>query len=130
MVERKNVVHVGTNAIKGDAYIDWQGQLVIGPNSCIQPQCWIEMHTHDFERDDWPVNDNPHTLTIGAHVHIGIKSIVLGKCKFIADGSLIGAGSVVTKDITEPWCKWAGNPARKIGTRKQVNTNLSNERHW
>jgi acetyltransferase-like isoleucine patch superfamily enzyme len=123
-ISKSPVTHVGFNLIKYDVHIDNQGELVIGPNSCINYGVWIEMHTHDFNRDDWPSNDNPHILVIGGHVHIGIRAIILGGCKRIAEGVLIGAGSVVTKDILEPWTIWAGNPVKKIGDRKRVNTDL------
>ncbi len=57
-----------------------------------------------------------HTFTkIGSDVWIGIRSIVLGGIT-IGDGAVIGAGSVVTKDIG-PYEIWAGNPARFIRKR-------------
>ncbi len=46
---------------------------------------------------------------IGNHVSIGTNSTVLPVT--ICDGVVIGAGSVVTKDITKPGI-YAGNPAR------------------
>ncbi len=49
--------------------------------------------------------------TIGNHVSIGTNATVLPVQ--IADNVVIGAGSVVTKDITEPGI-YAGNPARLI----------------
>lgn len=64
-----------------------------------------------FENDyDW------HTHTkIGNDVWLGIRTIVLGGVT-IADGAVIGAGSVVTKDVG-PYEIWAGNPARFIRKR-------------
>lgn len=43
--------------------------------------------------------------------------IVLMQCEEIADGCVVGAGSVVTKNLTEPYGIYAGNPAVKIGER-------------
>jgi galactoside O-acetyltransferase len=39
----------------------------------------------------------------------------------LGEGSIVGAGSVVTKD-TEPWTVYAGSPAKPIKTRdsKQI----------
>jgi acetyltransferase-like isoleucine patch superfamily enzyme len=52
--------------------------------------------------------------TIGKNVSIGSNSTILPV--FICDNVVIGAGSVVTKDIFEPG-KYAGNPAKKIVQR-------------
>lgn len=48
---------------------------------------------------------------IGNHVSIGSNASILPVN--ICDHAIIGAGAVVTKDITEPGV-YAGNPARKI----------------
>ena len=48
---------------------------------------------------------------IGHHVSIGTNATILPVT--IASHTVIGAGSVVTKDIAEPGV-YAGNPARKI----------------
>ena len=57
-----------------------------------------------------------HTETvIGNDVWIGVKSIIKAGVT-IADGAVIGSGSVVTKDVG-PYEVWAGNPARFIRKR-------------
>ncbi len=56
-------------------------------------------------RSDWK------KTIIGNHVSIGTGTTILPVR--IADDVVIGAGSVVTKDIREPGV-YAGNPARKI----------------
>ncbi|GFO53233.1 UDP-3-O-(3-hydroxymyristoyl)glucosamine N-acyltransferase [Geomonas sp. Red276] len=48
---------------------------------------------------------------IGNHVSIGTNATILPVT--IVDHVVIGAGSVVTRDVTEPGI-YAGNPARKI----------------
>ena len=48
---------------------------------------------------------------IGSHVSIGTNATILPVT--IGDYAVIGAGTVVTKDILEPGI-YAGNPARKI----------------
>ena len=52
---------------------------------------------------------------IGNHVSIGTNATIMPVR--IVDGTVIGAGSVVTKDIVEPGI-YAGNPARKIRSFK------------
>ncbi len=49
------------------------------------------------------------------NVAIGSNSTILGNIQ-IGEGSLIGAGSVVTKNVP-PQEIWAGNPARRLAKR-------------
>jgi acetyltransferase-like isoleucine patch superfamily enzyme len=51
------------------------------------------------------------STTIGNHVSIGTGATILPVK--ICDNVVVGAGSVVTKDITEPGI-YAGNPAKKF----------------
>ena len=55
--------------------------------------------------------NNWKSTTIGNHVSIGSNATILPI--EICDHVVIGAGSVVTKNISEPGI-YAGNPARKI----------------
>ena len=48
--------------------------------------------------------------------YLGSGAKVIGEVS-IADNVAVGAGAVVTKDITEPGTTWAGVPARKISDR-------------
>lgn len=52
---------------------------------------------------------------IGDDVWIGYGAIIISGVN-IADGTIIAAGSIVTKD-TEPYSIYAGNPAKKIKDR-------------
>lgn len=55
------------------------------------------------------------SVRIGNDVWLGVRVIVLGGVT-IGDGAVIGAGSVVTKNVG-PYEIWAGNPARLIRKR-------------
>jgi acetyltransferase-like isoleucine patch superfamily enzyme len=54
-------------------------------------------------------------VEIGSDVWIGYGAIILSGVR-IGRGAVIGAGSVVTRDVC-PYVIVAGNPARKIGVR-------------
>ncbi len=53
---------------------------------------------------------------IGDNCYFGSGAKVIGAVR-IADDVAVGAGAVVTRDITEPGTTWAGVPARKISDR-------------
>lgn len=59
-------------------------------------------------------------LTIGNDVWIGSDVLILPKCKNIGNGAVIGAGSIVTKDVPA-YAIVAGNPARIIRYRFKCN---------
>lgn len=56
-------------------------------------------------------------IVIGRHAIVGSQASIMPGC-FLADGSAIGANSLVTKDCEE-WTIYAGSPARKIKPRKR-----------
>ena len=55
-------------------------------------------------------------LVIEDDVWIGHNAIILPGCKFVGRGSVIGAGSIVTRDVA-PYSIMAGNPAKLIRRR-------------
>jgi len=57
------------------------------------------------------------SCTIGNKCFLGMNCVILPGLK-IADKVTIGAGAVVTKDITEKSTSWAGIPARKLEKKK------------
>lgn len=56
------------------------------------------------------------TVHIGKSAFIGCNTVICNSVT-IGDNSIVGAGSIVTKDIPENEI-WAGNPARKIKDRE------------
>ncbi|WP_243348785.1 acyltransferase [Parabacteroides sp. FAFU027] len=65
------------------------------------------------ENYDWKGLDQ--LITVEDDVWIGLGVIILGGVK-IGTGSIIAAGSVVTKDV-DPYSIYGGNPAKKIRDR-------------
>lgn len=76
--------------------------------------CSAYFYNHSFGLDVCDVERN--TLTIGNDVWIGYGVIITAGVKNIGNGAIIGAGSVVTKDV-QPYNIVAGNPAKIIRRR-------------
>jgi len=73
-------------------------------------------------------SENP--LIIGNDVWIGDNVLIMPKCKMIGNGAMIGAGSVVTKDVPS-YTIVAGNPARPLADRYDEDTKaLLEEARW
>lgn len=64
---------------------------------------------------DWKLDGQGKEILIGNDVWIGVNSIILPGVT-IGDGAIIGAGSVVNKNI-EPYAIYVGNPARFLRFR-------------
>ena len=78
---------------------------------------------HRFDRIDIPMglqgSKEKTPLDIEGDVWIGSRSIILPGCKRIGHGSIVGAGSVVTRDVPD-YAIMGGNPAKIIKFRKNI----------
>ena len=107
------------------ALLDCTGSIELGPWCNISARCRIYTHDHIHLgcRPLLAVEEEHGVLwqdkKIGADVWIHDGTIVLYQVTHIPDGVVIGAGSVLTKN-PGPYEIWAGNPARKIGTRTEA----------
>lgn len=89
------------------------GEISIGDNTLIGPGVKIVTADHPYdakERRDWSVTCAP--IRIGEDVWIGAGAIILSNVT-VGDRSIIGAGSVVTRDVPADTIV-AGNPAKVI----------------
>jgi acetyltransferase-like isoleucine patch superfamily enzyme len=75
--------------------------------------------------------DMDNALIVGHDVWIGTGATILPRCKRIGNGAVIGAGSVVTKDV-EAFTIVAGNPARVIKERfpKDIADKVAESEWW
>lgn len=98
----------------------WIRNCKIGNNVMIAPYVMILNYGHKMDDVNIPmiqqgVKYYPQTI-IEDDVWIGARTIILPGIK-IGTGAVIGAGSVVTKNV-ETYSVVAGNPAKLIRTRK------------
>ncbi|EJL65384.1 acyltransferase [Flavobacterium sp. CF136] len=110
------VIQIGNHVGISGATISSNSRITIGNNVLIGSGVLItdsDAHSINpkFRNDKSKIMSSP--IVIEDDVFIGARSIVL-KGITIGRGALIGAGSVVSKDI-EAFAIVAGNPAKKIG---------------
>nr|WP_070328418.1 acyltransferase [Exiguobacterium aurantiacum] len=91
----------------------------IGDNVLMGPNCFLCTESHEFERTDIPIIQqgfkDVKSIKIKNDVWIGQNVIILPGVT-IEKGCIIGAGSVVTKNIPE-FSIVGGNPAKIIKKR-------------
>lgn len=115
---------IGVNIQKGcgigfGVYLDVDGssRLFIGKNVRITSECLFILHHRDNDkyRKGMLQKELPYVqknIIIGDNVTFGMRALIMPGVT-IGEGAIIGAGSVVTKDIP-PYCVAVGNPAKVI----------------
>lgn len=107
----KNIT-VGKNVfINACSKFQDQGGITIGDGCLIGHSVTIATLNHCFDPNN-RASINPKSVILGRNVWIGSDSTILPGTR-IGDGAIIGAGSVVTKDIPALSIV-AGNPAKVI----------------
>ncbi len=73
----------------------------------------------------------PDPLIIADDVWVGHNVVILPGCKFVGRGAIIGAGSIVTKNV-EAYSIVAGNPAKTLRSRfdAELIAALETSRWW
>lgn len=117
---RKMGCHVGKNTFFGD-YVrmdtSYADMIYIGDYTHITSGCRLLCHQRDLT--GYSVGDNAACLGyktgeihIGKGVMVGMETIIMPGVT-IGDGAIIGAGSIVTRDIPA-WTIATGRPAKVI----------------
>ena len=109
-----------TAKIKPSVTIDLSADVTIGPHAEIREEVMIFTHKHHWghsrglRQEIETIERVP--LTIGEDAFIGVRAVLIG-VRHIGKGAVIGAGAVVTKDVSD-YEVWGGNPAKQIGERR------------
>lgn len=93
------------------------GAIEIGARSVIAQEAYLATGSHDFGHPNLPLTTGP--IRIGSDAFIAARAFVMPGVT-IGDGAVIGAMSVVTKDV-EAWTYNVGNPCRKLRRRDKSN---------
>lgn len=112
-------LEIGDNvSIHPMCYIDATGGIEIGDDVSIAHAVSILSSSHNYESHDMPIKDQGceyKKTVIGNNVWLGAKATIMYG-KRIGDGAIVGANSVVTRDIDGNSIV-AGSPAKVIKER-------------
>jgi putative colanic acid biosynthesis acetyltransferase WcaF len=102
-------------AVLGDSVEVYNlAHVSIGAHAVVSQKAYLCTASHDYTRTDFPLYAKP--ITIGAQCWVASGAFV-GPGITLHEGSVVGANSVVTKDVA-PWMVAAGNPCRPIKPRE------------
>ena len=104
-----------------DVEIDVSANVTIERGVDISAGVVIYTHRHNMSSVQARRTRRKHRaapLRICSGAYIGAKAMILPQCNRIGHNTIIGAGSVVTKDIPDNEV-WAGNPATRIKIRDE-----------
>jgi putative colanic acid biosynthesis acetyltransferase WcaF len=87
----------------------------VGTRSVVSQGSYLCTGSHDFRVSSFPLIYSP--ITIGRDCWLAAGVFVCPGVS-VADGVVVGARSVVTKSVTEPWTIQAGHPAVRLSERR------------
>ncbi|MFZ0549039.1 MAG: acyltransferase [Candidatus Promineifilaceae bacterium] len=118
-----NNISIGDNCYLGDGVqlYAWNEKITIGDHVLIAAGAKMITRKHGFADVEMPISEQGYTnapVVIEDNVWIGFQAIILSGVT-VGEGSIIGAGAVVTKDV-EPYSVVGGVPAKLIRKRTPV----------
>ena len=114
-------LRVGRNVVfQRESMVDCSANVEIADNIVLSRGAILFTHAHNVHDKSRPwrtQGETYHPIKIETDAWIGARAIILASVSVIGTGAIVGAGSVVTKNV-EPYTIVAGNPARVIGRRE------------
>lgn len=107
-----------------DVELDCHAPVKIGNHVIIGDRSCVITCSHNVDDPEWTFKT--YGIEIEDYVWIASNAIILPSCRRIGRGAVIGAGSVVAKDVP-PMAIVVGNPATVLRYRKCVHANLVSE---
>ncbi len=118
ILQPKNLVLGSHSKVLNNVILDCREQLEIGNYTQIGFESILLTGSHNFYDNTQPITNQGMSykpIKIGNNVWIGARVIILQGVT-IGDGVIVGAGSVVTKDLTSN-AIYGGIPAKAIKNR-------------
>jgi acetyltransferase-like isoleucine patch superfamily enzyme len=115
-------VFVGRDSVINAGCVLYTGNGIrIGTGVAIAANCTLAPTNHEFGKRETPIREQGFKpskggIYIGDDVWIGANCVILDGAD-VGAGCVIGANSVVRGRL-DPYCLYAGNPIRKLGTRE------------
>jgi putative colanic acid biosynthesis acetyltransferase WcaF len=108
---------MGRAACIGDGAEVYNPSLIeIGDFAVVSQGAYLCGASHDYRRWDFPLISKP--ITIGKHAWVAARAMVHMGVN-VGEGCVIGAASVVTKDMPA-WSVCAGNPCQVIKPYQKI----------
>src|SRR5690554_7741730 len=107
--------------VANDTILYSQGKISIGHRTTVSQTVHLCAGTHDYTKPGFPTITKP--ITIGDHVWIAAEAFIHPGVT-IGEGCVIGARSVVTRDMPE-WMVCAGHPCEPLKCRVYHEENTS-----
>ena len=92
-------------------------QIVIGDRCVISQGAHLCCGSHDYNSTNFQLFARP--IILGSHVWVCAEAF-LSPGVSVADGAVIGARSLVSKNLDQPWTVYAGVPCKPIGKRQPL----------
>jgi len=89
--------------------------IIFGSHSILSQDAYLCGAPHDYDDPAFPLL--AYAMTIGAYAWICARASVAPGVN-VGEGSVLGLGSVATKDLA-PWTVYAGSPAVRVKNRRQ-----------
>lgn len=118
-----NKIIIGNNCvINRRNYFDGRYGIYIGNNVSLSPECYLISLTHDAY--DSKFSTIGKQVIIEGHSWIGARVIIMPGV-YLANGTVVAAGSVVTKSFETKNCIIGGVPSKFITERKITEYNFT-----